>query len=81
MKIDKIITNPAPPGQLVIIEGDDLEAAEKLHFGDESIPFNINSTGGMETTIPNGSGTVEVIAEGKDGQKSNSVSFTFLEVP
>lgn len=80
MKIDKIITNPAPPGQLVLIEGDGLEAAEKLHFGDESVPFKVNSTGSIETTIPNGSGTVEVTAEGKDGDKSNSISFTFLEV-
>jgi len=80
MKIDKIITNPAPPGQLVIIEGDGLAAADKLHFGGEPIPFKVNSTGGIETTIPSGSGTVEVAVEGQDGEKSNSVSFTFLEV-
>ncbi len=63
MKINKIITNPAPPGQLVIIEGDELDTAEKLHFGDKTIPFKVNSTGGMETTIPDGSGTVEVSVE------------------
>jgi hypothetical protein len=80
MKIDKIITNPAPPGQLVLIEGNGLDEADKLHFGDESIPFKVNSTGSIETTIPGGSGTVEVTAEGKDGDKSNSVSFTYLEV-
>jgi hypothetical protein len=80
MKIDKIITNPAPPGQLVLIEGDGLEDADKLHFGDESIQFKVNSTGSIETTIPSGSGTVDVTVEGKDGDKSNSVRFTFLEV-
>ncbi len=79
MKIDTIITNPAPPGQLVIIEGEGLAAAEKLHFGDEPIPFKVNSTGNIETTIPSGSGTVDVAVEGQDGDKSNSVSFTFLE--
>ncbi|MGH3693518.1 MAG: IPT/TIG domain-containing protein [Pseudonocardiaceae bacterium] len=81
MKIDKIITNPAPPGQLVIIEGDGLASADKLHFGGEPTPFKVNSTGSIETTIPSGSGTVEVIVEGEDGGKSNSVSFTYLEVP
>ena len=81
MKINKIITNPAPPGQLVMIEGDDLEGADKLYFGNETIPFKINSTGSIETTIPNGSGTVEVTVEGGDGGRSNSVSFTYLEAP
>jgi hypothetical protein len=80
MKIDKIITNPAPPGQLVIIEGNGLDAADKLYFGDEPTAFTVNSTGSIETTIPSGSGTVEVTVEGEDGGKSNSVSFTYLEV-
>ncbi|HKR52541.1 MAG TPA: IPT/TIG domain-containing protein [Pseudonocardiaceae bacterium] len=80
MKIDNIITNPAPAGQLIIIQGDGLGAAEQLRFGDEPVPFKVNSTGGIETTVPDGSGTVEVAVEEKDGTKSNSVSFTYLEV-
>jgi hypothetical protein len=80
MKIDKIITNPAPPGQLVIIQGDGLDATHKLLFGSEPVPFKINSAGSVEAEVPHGSGTVEVTVEPEDGNKSNSVSFTFLEV-
>ena len=78
MKIDAIITNPAPPGQLLIIQGEGLDAAHKLLFGNEPVPFKINSTGGIETEAPNGSGEVEVTAESEDGNKSNSVIFTYL---
>ncbi|MDQ3763556.1 MAG: IPT/TIG domain-containing protein [Actinomycetota bacterium] len=78
MKIDKIITNPAPSGQPVIIQGDGLDAAHKLLFGDESVPFKVNSTGSIEANVPSASGTVEVTVELEDGEKSNSVSFTFL---
>jgi IPT/TIG domain len=80
MKIDSITTNPAPPGQPVIIQGDGLDAAEKVLFGDESVPFKVNSTGSIEANVPSGSGTVDVTVELEDGDKSNSVSFTFLEV-
>ena len=80
MKIDKVITNPAPPGQLVLIQGEGLDGAQKLLFGDESVPFKVNSTGGIETEVPHGSGTVVVAVELADGTKSNSVSFTYLEV-
>jgi IPT/TIG domain len=81
MKIDSIVTNPAPPGQPVIIQGDGLDAADKLLFGDEPVPFKVNSTGGLETNVPSGSGTVEVTVGRENGEKSNSVSFTFLELP
>ncbi|MGQ0718166.1 MAG: IPT/TIG domain-containing protein [Pseudonocardiales bacterium] len=80
MKIDSIITNPAPPGQPVIIKGDGLDAAKQLLFGNEPVPFKVNSTGGIETNVPDGSGTVDVTVEMEDGAKSNSVSFTFLEL-
>jgi uncharacterized protein YfaP (DUF2135 family) len=79
MKIDTIITDPAPPGQLIIIRGEGLEGAQKLLFGNESVPFNINSTGSIEAEVPQGSGKVEVTVESADGNKSNSVSFTFME--
>ncbi|MGH3835604.1 MAG: IPT/TIG domain-containing protein [Pseudonocardiaceae bacterium] len=78
MKIDSIITSPAPPGQPVIIQGEGLDAAERLLFGSEPVPFKVNSTGSIEAEVPDGSGTVDVTVELKDGGKSNSVSFTFL---
>ena len=80
MKIDKIVTDPAPPGQLVLIQGEGLEAADKVVFGNESVPFKVNSTGSIEVTVPSGSGTVEVAVEQEDGGRSNSVDFTFLDV-
>jgi hypothetical protein len=80
MKIDNIITSPAPPGQPVIIQGEGLDAAHKLLFGNDSVPFKINNTGGIETEVPPGSGSVEVSVESADGTKSNSVSFSYLEV-
>ena len=55
-----------------------MDGAQKLLFGDESVPFKINNTGGIETEVPHGSGTVEVAVESADGNKSNSVSFTYL---
>lgn len=78
MKIDSIITSTAPPGQLVLIQGEGLQAARKVLFGDEPVPFKVNSTGGIELTVPSGSGTVDVSVEQEDGEKSNSVGFTFL---
>lgn len=80
MKIDNVIANPAPSGQLIIIQGDGLGEAQKLLFGGESVPFSVNSTGSIETEVPAGSGTVEVAVEQADGNRSNSVSFTYLEV-
>lgn len=80
MRIDSITTNPAPPGQPMIIQGDGLAAAEKLLFGDEPVPFKVNSTGSIEANVPHGSGTVDVTVEGEDGDRSDSVSFTFLDV-
>jgi hypothetical protein len=35
MRIDSVLPNRASPGQSVIIQGDGLEAAEKVLFGDQ----------------------------------------------
>jgi hypothetical protein len=43
-------------------------------------PVEVSGTGSIEADVPNGSGTVEVMFELKDGDKSNSVSFTYLKV-
>jgi len=64
----------------MLIKGDGLDGAHKLLFGGESVPFKVNSTGTLEADAPSGSGTIEVTAELEDGGRSNSVSFTFLEV-
>jgi len=79
MKIDSVIPASALPGTPVLIKGDGLDAAQTLYFGDQSVPFKINSTGNIEASVPSGSGTVDVTVEEK-GDKSNSVSFTYLKV-
>lgn len=80
MQIDSITPNSALPDTPVIIKGDGLDAADKLLFGDESVPFKVTKTGSIEANVPSGSGTLDVTAELTDGDKSNSVSFTYLEV-
>ncbi len=57
-----------------------MDTADTLLFGDEPVPFKVNSTGSIEADVPNGSCTVEVMFELEDGDKSNSVSFTYLKV-
>ena len=39
----------------VIIKGDGLDAADKLLFGDESVPFKVTKTGSIEANVPSGS--------------------------
>lgn len=80
MQIDSIIPNSALPKTPVIIKGDGLDAADKLLFGDESVPFKVTRTGSIEANVPSGSGTLDVTVELKDGGNSNSVSFTFLTI-
>lgn len=79
MKIDSITPDSALPETPVLIKGDGLDAAKTLYFGNRSVPFKLNSTGSIEANVPEGSGTVDVTAEGT-GDKSNSVSFTYLTV-
>ena len=75
MKIDGFMTNPAPPGQLVITQGDGLDAAHKLLFGGKPVPFKVNSAGNLETEISRGSGAVEVPIELEDGDKSSGLLY------
>jgi IPT/TIG domain len=79
MKIDSITPDSALPETPVLIKGDGVDAAKTLYFGDRSVPFKVNRTGSIEANVPEGSGTVEVSVEGT-GDKSNSVSFTYLKV-
>jgi hypothetical protein len=80
MQIDSILPNSALPETPVLIKGTGLDAASKLLFGDEPVRFKVNRTGSIEANVPSGSGTVDVMVEQEDGDKSNSVSFTFLGV-
>ena len=79
MKIDSVIPASALPDTPVLIKGDGLDAVEKVFFGTQSVSFKVNSTGTIEASVPDGSGTVDVTVE-EHGDKSNSVSFTYLKV-
>lgn len=79
MKINSVTPASALPDTPVLIKGDGLDAAQALYFGDQSVPFKINGTGTIEASVPSGSGTVDVTVE-ENGEKSNSVSFTYLQV-
>lgn len=74
MRIDSILPNQAPPGQSVIIQGDDLETAERVLFGDQDASFEVDGLV-LLVNVPDGSGPVDVTVEGADG-KSDPASFT-----
>ena len=77
MRIDSILPNHAPPGQSVIIQGDDVEAAERVFFGDQEASFDVDGQT-LLVTVPDGAGTVDVTVEGADGQSDLS-SFTITQ--
>ncbi|HEX4100739.1 MAG: IPT/TIG domain-containing protein [Pseudonocardiaceae bacterium] len=77
MRIDSVLPDRASPGQSVIIQGDDLETAKKIFFGDQEVPFEIDG-GSLVVEVPDGSGTVEVTVEGADGT-SDASSVTIQE--
>lgn len=74
MRIDSVLPNQAPPGQSVIIQGEDLEAAEKVFFGDQEASFDVDGQT-LLVQVPDGSGAVDVTVEGADG-KNDLASFT-----
>lgn len=63
MRIDSIVADPAPPGQLVIGQGDGLDVAHKLLFGDKPGLFECHRAGDIEAEVPRDSGTVELTIE------------------
>lgn len=73
MRVDSVLPNRASPGHSVIIQGDGLETAEKVFFGDQEVSFHVD--GEVLVVVPEVSGAVEVIIEGGDGT-SGAVSLT-----
>lgn len=74
MRIDSVLPNRTSPGQSVIIQGDGLEAAEKVVFGDDEVCFNVDGET-LVADVPDASGTVGVTVEG-DGGQSNTFEIT-----
>ena len=64
MRIDSVLPNRASPGQSVIIQGDGLEAAEKVLFGDHEASFEVDGET-LVAEVPDGSGSVEVTVQGQ----------------
>ena len=77
MRIDSILPNRVSPGQSVIIQGDGLETAVKVFFGDQEASFDVDGET-LVVPVPDGSGTVDVTVEGADGT-SDAVSITITE--
>ena len=71
MQIDSIIPNRVSPGQSVIIQGEDLETAEKVFLGDEEVPFDVDGET-LVVEIPDISGEVELTVQGEDGEGDTS---------
>jgi IPT/TIG domain-containing protein len=74
MRIDSILPNLASPGQSVVIQGENLEAAKRVFFGDQETTFEVDGEV-LLVKVPDGSGAVDVMVEGQDGE-SETVSFT-----
>ncbi len=66
MRIDSVLPNRTSPGQSVIIQGDGLEAAAKVFFGDQEASFELDGET-LVAEVPDASGEVEVTVEGPDG--------------
>jgi hypothetical protein len=71
MRIDSVLPNRASPGQSVIIQGDGLGATERVFFGDQEVPFEVDGET-LVVEVPDGSGKVEVTIEGADGTSDAS---------
>ncbi len=74
MRIESVLPNRASPGHSVIIQGDGLETAEKVFFGEQEVSFQVDGEV-LVVVVPEVSGTVEVTIEGGDGT-SDAVSLT-----
>jgi hypothetical protein len=74
MRIDSILPDLASPGQSVVIQGESLGNTEKVFFGDQETSFEIDGEV-LLVEVPDGSGKVDVMVEGKNGQ-SEVASFT-----
>lgn len=77
MRIDSIIPNPASPGSTVVIQGDDLGAAERVFLGGQEASFDVDGEV-LEVRVPDGAGTFDVTVEGADGT-SDPFSFEILQ--
>jgi hypothetical protein len=71
MRIDSVLPNRTSPGQSVIIQGDGLEAATKVLFGDQEASFELDGET-LVAEVPDASGEVEVTVEGPDGASDAS---------
>ena len=74
MQIVSVLPNRTSPGQSVIIQGEGLETAEKVFFGDQEVTFQIDGES-LVVNVPDSAGEVEVTVEGTGGN-SNAYNIT-----
>ena len=75
MQIVSVLPNRTSPGQSVIIQGEGLETAEKVFFGDQEVTFQIDGESLVVNVPDDGAGEVEVTVEGTGGN-SNAYNIT-----
>ena len=72
MRIDSIMPTRVSPGQSVIVQGEGLETATRVLFGEQDTPFQVDGET-LVVPVPESSGTVAVTVEGAEGS-SNTVN-------
>jgi hypothetical protein len=77
MRIDSIIPAQVSSGQSVIIQGEGLDTATKVFFGEHESSFEVDGQT-LVVPVPDSSGTVEVTVEGAEGT-SNTVNIDIIE--
>jgi IPT/TIG domain len=74
MRIDSVLPNRISPGQSVIIQGENLEMAEKVFFSDQEVPFTVDG-GTLVVAVPDSPGPIEVTVDSDSGT-SNAYNIT-----
>jgi IPT/TIG domain len=71
MRIDSILPSQVSPGQTVIIQGEGLEASEKVLLGEDVVPFEVDGETVL-VSIPDISGPIDVTVQSGDGQNDTA---------
>jgi IPT/TIG domain len=76
MRIDSVMPTRVSPGQSVIIQGEGLETATRVFFGEQEVSFDVDGQT-LVVPVPDSSGTVELTVEGAEGA-SNTINIDII---
>lgn len=77
MRIDSVIPTQVSPGQSVIIQGEGLETATRVFFGEQEASFEVDGET-LVVPVPDSPGPVDVTIEGAEGT-TDPVNITITE--